>query len=102
MLASDQAEYYRSSLAFWVQYDASSLLFEASPFLQAYYSGVALRGSGSDQTRIWAIAVVEYVGMAGAIFIRSSEKVTCTSYHSGNIQFEPVSDRRFPPRGKDG
>lgn len=60
-------------------------------FVLAYYSDVAMPGSATDQTRIWTIALTEYVFMAGAVFIVNAKDGVCSTYYSVNLRFDHTS-----------
>lgn len=74
-----------------MQYEPLTLFFVFSPFVLAYYSGVAMQGSGASQTRIWTIALTEFVFIARAMFIVNDKDGACLICYTGSLRFDHVS-----------
>lgn len=91
MPISDRDKYSCQVLAPWLQQEASILLFVPMPLILAYYSGFAIRGSTDDQTRVWTIALTEYVFMAGYMFLINARDGAYLSYYTYNSWFDNLS-----------
>lgn len=48
-------------------------------------------GSAADQTRIWTVALTEYILYGGVMHIVNDEEETCPKYYTGNLRFHHVS-----------
>lgn len=76
-----------------MQYESPTLLLVLVRLVLSLYSGVALCGSAADQTRIWTTALMEFVFMAGEMFIVNANVGDCSTYYSGVLLFYHVSGR---------
>lgn len=67
-----------------------SLWFVPTALALSYYSLLALRGSADDQTRIWTMALTEFVFMEGVMFIINARDGAYPSYYTYNHRFEHI------------
>lgn len=67
--------------------------------MQPHYSGVAMWGSVAEDTRIWTIALTEYVFMVEVMFIVNARDGAYATYYTGNLRFNHVSGGRFSSFG---
>lgn len=78
--SSDRVRYYSSFPCLWMPCEPTTLLFVSSPFAQLYCNGFAMWGSTADQTRIWTIALTDFVLMAGEMFNVGARDGTSSTY----------------------
>lgn len=51
-----------------------------------------MTGSAADQTRIWIIALTNFLFTAGAVFFVNAKAGACSTYYSGNLRYDHVSE----------
>lgn len=92
----NRKNYYCSFLAWLVHYEKPRLLFPFPPFASSYERGITMWSFVHHQTRIWTIAITEYVPMARGMFTMNAQNRSSGSYCIGSLSFDNVSgSRRF-------
>lgn len=70
------------------QYDVPALLFVPTPLVLLYYTRLVLKGSADDKTRLWTVALTEYVFLGGVIFVINIRHRDYASYYAHNPRFD--------------
>lgn len=67
------------------------ILFVPTPLILAYYNGYAICGLADDQTRMWTVALIEYISMDNAMLVIHARNGARPSYYKYNYRFNTLS-----------
>lgn len=73
------------------QYAVPALLFFPTPLVPEYYTGLVLKRSADDRTRVWTIALTEYIFLTGTVLAISANDRVCAGYYTDNQRFDHVT-----------
>lgn len=74
----DHATYYCQVPSWWPQYDVPILLLVQTLLNLVFHRELMIRGSIDDQTRVWIIALTEYVFVYSAMFVINARDGVCS------------------------
>lgn len=60
------------------------------PLALSYSTGLVMKGSVDDKTRLLTIARAEYIFLGGVKFATNAEDRACASYPTDSLQFDHI------------